>query len=218
MIAQDLARTAVIPRRTAPGIGGPVARHAEAPARRAAGRNLSAVRRLLSLGSAGLIAVMASTACSGSQHAGSGSTPSAPNSTVATRWWSDNAADKGSTISLGDPTAAAGKLHPDRREYCTMLQQTVAAGKSILPGVTRADPRLLASTEAFVSELQQVAPSQVSKQWKLLGDALVEFVKSQGQSLGSVTTQQMAVAAQVISTDASQQCHVNVAASPTATR
>lgn len=221
-MVEDLARSAVIPRRTAPGFGGPVARHAEAPAWRAAGRNVSPMRKLVVAGTA-LASALTMTACSGSSGhntgatgtgASTGGSPSAT-STAATRWWSNAAAGQGSTISPGDPTADAGKLHPDRAEYCSMLKQTVAAGKSILPGATATDPRLLTSTEAFVSELQHVAPSAVSQQWQLLGNALIQFVKTKGQSLGSATTAQINAAAQTISTDATQQCHVDISTSGT---
>jgi hypothetical protein len=143
---------------------------------------------------------------------GTNSAPT-PQSTIATRWWSNGAASDGSTIDPSDPTAAAAKLKPNRDQYCAMLKQTVAAGKSILPGATANDPRLLASTEAFVAELQAVAPSQVSKQWQTLGDVLVQFVKSGGQSSGDASTAKLTAAATVISTDAKSRCGVDISSS-----
>ena len=135
-----------------------------------------------------------------------------PQSTIATRWWSNSAAKDGSTIDPSDPTAAAAHLKPNRDQYCSMLKQTVGAGKSILPGATATDPRLLASTEAFVAELQAVAPAQVSSQWKTLGDVLIQFVKTGGKSAGSVSTSALTAAATTISTDAKSRCHVDISA------
>lgn len=135
-----------------------------------------------------------------------------PQSTVATRWWSNSAATDGSTINPADPTAAAAHLKPNRDQYCAMLKQTVSAGKSILPGASASDPRLIASTEAFVAELQAVAPSQVAAQWKTLGDVLVEFVKSGGTSAGSSSGAALTTAAAAISTDAKSRCHVDISA------
>jgi hypothetical protein len=135
-----------------------------------------------------------------------------PQSTIATRWWSNSAATDGSTIDPSDPTAAAARLKPNRDQYCTMLKQTVGAGKSILSGATATDPRLLASTEAFVAELQAVAPSEVSSQWKTLGDVLIQFVKTGGKSAGNVSTSALTAAAATISTDAKSRCHVDISA------
>jgi hypothetical protein len=143
---------------------------------------------------------------------GTNSAPT-PQSTIATRWWSNGAASDGSTIDPSDPTAAAGKLKPNRDQYCTMLKETVAAGRSILPGATANDPRLLASTEAFVAELQAVAPTQVSAQWKTLGGVLVQFVKTGGKSTGDIATTKLTAAATVISTDAKSRCGVDISSS-----
>lgn len=93
-----------------------------------------------------------------------------------------------------------------------MLKQTVNAGKSILPGATANDPRLLASTEAFVAELQAVAPSQVSQQWQTLGEVLVQFVKSGGKSAGTTSPATLTAAATAISNDAKTRCGVDISA------
>ena len=224
MRPRSLIRGAVIPRRTAPDLGGPVACHAEAPVWHAAGHNPAGRRALVATGAA-LTAAVTLTACSGSSHGGghtpdasssttgTGSTGPSPVSTIATRWWSNDATTDGSTIDPKDPEAAAEQLHPDRTQYCLMLSQTVKAGKSILPGANATDPRLLTSTEAFVSELQHVAPAQVSSQWKVLGDALVQFVKSGGKSLVSASSTDMSAAAQAIATDSKQNCHVDISGS-----
>jgi hypothetical protein len=197
---------------------------------RAADRTAGKVRRMRQLPVACLLLATAATlaACSGSG-SGSGSSSSGaptstgtssatasapvPQSTVATRWWSNSAASAGSTIDPSDPTAAAGSLKPNRDEYCTMLKQTMAAGKSILPGATATDPRLITSTEAFLTELQKVAPAEVSHQWKTLSGALIQFVKTTGKSTGGVSTAEINSAAATISADAKARCHVDISAS-----
>ena len=219
-----LTRDSVIPRRTEPGHGGPVVRSTEAPVGRAAGRTAGKVPGMRQLPVACLALAAAATlaACTGSSSGPESPTSGAPtsssgapipHSTIATRWWSNDAASDGSTIDPSDPTAAAGSLKPNRDEYCSMLKQTVDAGKSILPGATANDPRLLASTEAFVAELQAVAPPEVSKQWKTLGDVLVQFVQSGGTSSGSTSTATLTAAATAISNDAKTRCGVDISSS-----
>lgn len=156
-------------------------------------------------------------ACSGSSHkrvtdsTGATLQPTSSSSLTATRWWSNSEAAQGSTIDPKQPGAAAAKLHASEPEYCAMLKQTLAAGKSILPDASATDPALLASTQAFVAELQAVAPPAVAGQWQVLGDALVSFVKTGGKSLGSGSSSAAVTkAAQAISTDATKSCHLDL--------
>ena len=83
----------------------------------------------------------------------------------ATRWWSDDAGTKGSTIDPHNPAADAAKLHPSQQEYCAVLRQTVAANQSLLPETSATDPAMAAASEAFVAEVQRLAPSGISGQW-----------------------------------------------------
>jgi hypothetical protein len=136
-----------------------------------------------------------------------------PSSTyVATRWWSNTADSAGSTIDPNNPGAAAGQLQPSRTTYCSMLKQTVAAQKSILPGVTAGDPALLASTRAFVAEIEAVAPSQVSSQWRVLGEALTKLVASGGNpaKVTGLDTKAITAAADAVSADAKAQCQISL--------
>jgi hypothetical protein len=131
---------------------------------------------------------------------------------TATRWWSNSADSSGSKIDMAHPAAAAGKLHPSETEYCAMLEQTVAAQKSILPGVTAKDPALLASAEAFVAEIQAVAPSSVAASWKVLGTAVTAIVSSGGdltkvKDLDAAAVQKASTA---IAADAKSSCGVNL--------
>jgi hypothetical protein len=161
-------------------------------------------------------ALVATAAIGGCTSAASKSTErSAPASGVAaTRWWSNSAAQAGSHIDMKDPRAAAVKLHGSATDYCSMLRQTVAAGKSILPGVTAKDPALLASTKAFVSEIRAVAPSAVAGPWKVLGEAVIAVVAS-GGALGEVKGVDAAAvqtAATTVAADAKRNCHVDLSA------
>jgi hypothetical protein len=156
-------------------------------------------------------------ACTGGSSPGAAAKPtgtSTASSLVATRWWSNDAATAGSTIDPKNPGAVAAKLHASQSAYCGMLKQTLAAGKSILPGASATDPAVLSSAEAFVDELQQVAPASVSGQWQVLGKAIVAFVKSSGKSLGANGPNSATISTAVakISADATANCHVNLAA------
>lgn len=145
--------------------------------------------------------------------------PSAKSSTAVAgitpmRWWSNGQVEAGSTIALSGSDGAAKKLTPSRPDYCSMLKQTVAAGKSILPGVTASDPALLASTKAFVDELQHVAPASVAPSWKVLGSALVALVGSGGNPVGVKGIDVAAVqrAGSLVAADAKRSCGVDLAA------
>lgn len=148
------------------------------------------------------------TACSGSsKHAAS-----QPPTSAATRWWSNSVVSAGSTIAPADPTSAAAKLSSSRGEYCQMLKQTLAVGKSLLPSAQAKDPRLLQATQAFVSEIQAVAPAQVLPSWKILGPVILQLVHS-GGSLPTTQpgdTVSNLKAAQAINNDAKANCHVDL--------
>ena len=130
---------------------------------------------------------------------------------AAVRWWSNDAVTAGSAIDPTKPDSASGNLSPSEPQYCTMLSQTVAARKSILPTVTANDPALLTSTEAFVAELEQVAPAQVSAAWKVLGPAIVKLVQTRGQLPTKAEATALKKATATISAHAKQACGVDIA-------
>jgi hypothetical protein len=177
----------------------------------------SALRRGRAAGGAALLAVslvvsLASCSSSGGGHHDA-SAPTAPSSVTATRWWSNSAAQVGSTIDPKNPAADAARLTPSRTEYCGMLKDTVSAGKSILPGVTATDPALLTSAEAFVDEIEKVAPGPVSSPWQVIGGAILALVKSGGKAstaLKSINIGAVTQAASTISTDSKQNCGVDL--------
>jgi hypothetical protein len=131
---------------------------------------------------------------------------------AATRWWSNGAVTEGSTIDPKNPTAARSRLQPSRGEYCAMLKQTVAAGKSILPGATADDPALLTSTKAFVAELEAVAPSSLTGPWKVLGGAVLTLVGSGGDTAKVKGIDAAAVrrSATTVAADAKHSCGVDL--------
>lgn len=136
-----------------------------------------------------------------------------PGSTVqATRWWSNSQAKVGSLIAVDNPLAVARTLHVSQSDYCGMLRQTVDAGRSILPGVTAEDPALLASTRAFIAELQAVAPTPVAGPWHTLGAAVITVVAARGQLTGlkGVDAKAVQSAADTISLDAKKRCSVDL--------
>ncbi|PZS29129.1 MAG: hypothetical protein DLM59_13205 [Pseudonocardiales bacterium] len=137
---------------------------------------------------------------------------SSPSTFVATRWWSNAAVTAGSTIDPANPDSAAKDLHPSQTDYCTMLKQTVAAGKSILPDITSADPALLTSAKAFVAEIEKVAPPSVTSQWQLIGPAVLSLVKSGGDTsaLPTVDLGALTKAADAIGADSLANCGVDL--------
>ena len=172
--------------------------------------------------------MLAVAGCSGSgaSSAGSSHSPSGRSSSayVPTRWWSNSAVKAGSIIDPAHPGSAAARLHPSQAEYCGMLKQTLAAGKSILPGISSADPALLASTQAFVAEIAAVAAGPIAGDWKLIGTAIVALVKSAGQSpdFSAISAPAVQKAALAVAADARATCHLDLsgaarsaAASPT---
>jgi hypothetical protein len=131
---------------------------------------------------------------------------------VATRWWSNSANKVGSLLDTKNPEAGAAGLSVSPTDYCGMLRQTVAAGKSILPGVTANDPALLTSTRAFLAELEAVAPPSVAGSWQVLGHAVITFVESGGDSTAVKKVDAAAVrkAAHTVVADAKRSCGVDL--------
>lgn len=140
--------------------------------------------------------------------------PTGGGAAVATRWWSNSAAPAGSTIAPGQPDGAAARLHPSRPQYCAMLKQTLAAGRSILPGVAADDPARTAAAVAFVTELQHVAPAEVASSWQVLGNTIIAVVRSGGDPsrITGVDAAATRAAVAAVSADATSRCGVNLSA------
>lgn len=130
----------------------------------------------------------------------------------AVRWWSNNAVSAGSTIDKLNPTAAAGRLHTSQDQYCSMLRQTVRAGRSILPNVTAKDPALLTSISAFLSELEAVAPARVAGPWRVVGSAVITLVASGGDAskVHGVDAAAVRTAVSTVAADAKHSCGVDL--------
>lgn len=62
-----------------------------------------------------------------------------------------------------------------------MLRQTVQAGKAIFGSSLTTDPAWVGTLTAFLEELERVAPSEVSADWQLLGDAMIKLVQGGGK-------------------------------------
>jgi hypothetical protein len=164
---------------------------------------------------AALALAPAAAACGGSSpksHPTSDGPSSPSSSLVATRWWSNSATTAGSTIDPKHPEAVAAQLDASKTDYCGMLRQTAAAGRSILPNVTANDPALLISTKAFVAELEAVAPSSVAGSWEVLGPAVITIVESGGGSAAVKKIDAAAVqeAARTVAADAKRSCGVDL--------
>jgi hypothetical protein len=123
----------------------------------------------------------------------------------------------GSAIDPAHPTSAAGALHPSQSDYCGMLKQTLQAGKSILPSGSGADPKLLTGSEAFVAELEAVAPSSVSAAWHVLGPVIIGLVKAGGTlpTASSADTAKNQQAVEAISADSKKNCKLDLSAGAT---
>ncbi|MDP9118191.1 MAG: hypothetical protein M3O28_13205 [Actinomycetota bacterium] len=161
-----------------------------------------------------VVAMLLVAGCSSSKHptaaasSATGNPTNSVSSAVATRWWSNAAVAVGSVIDPVDPTSAAAKLAPSRSDYCGMLKQTLAAGKSILPSGSATDPKLVVSSAAFIVEIERVTPSAVSGPWQVLGPVILTLVKS-GTTVPSNATVDSAgniQAAQAIADDAKANC------------
>ena len=178
---------------------------------------MSALRRIAAVCAVVSVAPLAA-ACTGSSGAsGAGPSiafgdPSFSSALTATRWWSNSGNAAGSVLDPTNPEAGAVGLSTSPTDYCGMLRQTVAAGKSILPGVTANDPALLTSTRAFFAELEAVAPSSVAGPWRVLGPAVITFVESGGDSTAVKKVDAVAVrkAASTVAADAKHSCGVDL--------
>ena len=178
---------------------------------------MSATRRVAAV-CAVVAVVPLAAACSGGSGASGGlpsisfGSQSFSSALVATRWWSNSAHQVGSVLDTKHPEAGTAGLTVSPTDYCGMLRQTVAAGRSILPGVTANDPALLTSTRAFLAELEAVAPPSVAGPWQVLGHAVITFVESGGDSTAVKTVDAAAVrkAAGTVAADAKHSCGVDL--------
>jgi hypothetical protein len=147
--------------------------------------------------------------------ADSQTSPAAHTAAAVTRWWSNGVAAARSTIDPGDPTGAASKLTPSRAQYCGMLHDTLAAGRSVLPGVAAGDPVLTTATEAFTAELTHVAPPQVTAQWALIGTAVLQLVRSPTTTptAARIDAAKVRQAVTDVAADAKASCHLDLSVS-----
>jgi hypothetical protein len=173
------------------------------------------MRRIVAICAALSMAPVA-TACTGGGAAGGGAVSvgeqSFSSALIATRWWSNSAHRVGSTLDTNHPEAGSAGLSASPTDYCGMLRQTIAAGRSILPGVTANDPALLTSTRAFLAELEAVAPASIAGSWQVLGPAVITFVESGGDSAKVKTVDAAAVrkAVSAVAADAKRSCGVDL--------
>jgi hypothetical protein len=138
--------------------------------------------------------------------------PSTAATIPAMRWWSNGAAVAGSSIDKRDPAALAARLHSSQEQYCSMLRQTVRAGRTILPNVTAKDPALLTSTTAFLAELEAVAPARVAGPWRVVGSAVITLVASGGDAskVHGVDAAAVRKAVSTVAADAKHSCGVDL--------
>lgn len=170
---------------------------------------VSSRRAQIAAGAAVAVAAVALmvSACSGGGAHGRSATTDPAAAQAPTRWWSNDVAAAGSTIDPADPAAVAARLNVSAASYCAMLKQTLAAGRSLFDGAHAGDARLVTSTEAFVAEIERVAPVAVAEDWRTLAPTLVALVQGKPVPAGtSAGAQRNAAAAKVISQDAQQNC------------
>jgi hypothetical protein len=180
------------------------------------------LRVLTGVAAAGLVGAVALAGCGGSSgdKAGpkgtSGASPSPSSTFEATRGWSNAAGPAGAAIDPSAPNAGGGKLSPSKDDYCGMLEQTLAAGKSILPGISATDPALLTSTRAFIGELQKVAPPDVRAAWQTLGSAVITIAESGGDAgkLAKLDAKGVGEAANQVAASAKKDCGLDLSATP----
>jgi hypothetical protein len=123
------------------------------------------------------------------------------------RWWSNTLAAKGSRVDPADPAAIALRLSPSQPAYCAMLQQTLAAGRSIFPDAHAGDSALVTTTAAFLAEIGRIAPQNVAPDWATITptiEALVAGKPLPANSSAQAGRNQAAAAA--ISADAKHNC------------
>jgi hypothetical protein len=174
------------------------------------------MRRILAFCAALSVAPVAAACTAGGGSGGNDTVslgePSFSSALVATRWWSNSVHKVGSVLDTKHPETGVAGLSVSPTDYCGMLRQTVAAGKSILPGVTANDPALLTSTRAFLAELEAVAPTSVAGSWQVLGSAVITFVESGGDSTAVKRVDAAGVrkAASTVAADAKRSCGVDL--------
>jgi hypothetical protein len=172
-------------------------------------------RRLRRIATGCGLAIAATSLVSCSANAAHHTTTSAPSqasTAVATRWWSNSAVDSGSTIDASRPDSAAANLQPSRTDYCGMLEQTIASGKSPLSGMAASDPALRNTMTAFIGELEKVAPAEVSADWQVVGTAVLGLVNAGGKAPKTAAVDGTAVqnATAAIAADAESGCGVDL--------
>jgi hypothetical protein len=156
---------------------------------------------------AGLLGLATLAACTASP-------PSQRAASIATRFWSGGAGAPGATIDPAQP--AAPPAHASAGAYCQILSSTAAAGVDVLHGVGANDPALATTTRAWLADVQAAAPTSLSAQWKLLGQAMLTLVES-GSSPGTaklpsgVAAAQVSAATAAISADAKANCGLDLA-------
>jgi hypothetical protein len=93
-----------------------------------------------------------------------------------------------------------------------MLKQTLAAGHSIFPNASAADPSLHTAAIAFVNELQHVAPTEVAPSWQLLGNFIITLVQANGNpsAVQAVDAAKVKAAVATVSSDAQSRCGVSL--------
>jgi hypothetical protein len=114
--------------------------------------------------------------------------------------------------STSAQTRAAAHWWSTGADYCTILRQTLRAGRSILPGVTAKDPALLASTKAFLADLEAAAPAAVAGPWHVLGHAVITLVASGGDptKVKGVDAAAVRRAASTVAAQARHSCGVDL--------
>jgi hypothetical protein len=143
----------------------------------------------------------------GGKHSAASS--SATPTPAATRWWSNAAAQVGSTIDPARPSAAAASLTTSRSDYCAMLSQTKDKGKGLIPADATKDPRLVTQTEALVAEIQAVAPANVTAAWKVVAPVILQVARSGSLPTSGSSTANLQ-AAETINDDAKANCHLDL--------
>jgi hypothetical protein len=151
------------------------------------------------------VAGVATAGCSSSHPAAT--VPSAPNAAPAQGVVTTDAA--------AAKAVAAAKWWQNGSGYCGMLEQTLKAGKSILPNASASDPTLHGVTTAFISDLERVAPANVAPSWKVLGDLIIKLVQANGDpsAVKGVDVAKVQAAVAAVSTDAKSRCGVKLAPS-----
>jgi hypothetical protein len=153
---------------------------------------------------AALLAAGVVTAGCSSSHPAAGPTAGVPTAPVQGAVTTDAGAAK---------AVAAARWWQNGSGYCGMLEQTLKAGKSILPNASADDPTLHGVTAAFINDVERVAPANVAPSWKVLGDLIIKLVQANGDpsAVKGVDVKKVQAAVAAVSTDAKSRCGVNLA-------